>query len=161
MKTTIKFFLVYLTAISSVIFSSCDDNSNDTTKPVINLIEPEEGDVLLIGDEHGIHLDMELSDDVMLKSYKVDIHSNFDGHAHSSSLNVRSDVGTTVDFTFNKSWDVSGKNEYVHHHEIKIPANATPGSYHLMIYCTDAAGNESRVARGIVLSTEGGEHHEH
>ncbi len=159
MKTNFKLFIAGMAIILSAAAVSCDKNEGDTTMPVINLIEPEDGDVLTIGDE--IHLDMELSDDVMLKSYKVDIHSNFDGHAHSSSLNVRSDVGTTVDFTFNKSWDVSGKNEYVHHHEIKIPANATPGSYHLMIYCTDAAGNESRVARGIVLSTEGGEHHEH
>jgi hypothetical protein len=31
----------------------------------------------------------------------------------------------------------------------------------LMVYCTDAAGNEAHLARTIVLSTEGGEEHEH
>ena len=43
-----------------------------------------------------------------------------------------------------------------------IPANATPGDYHLMVYCTDAAGNEAHVARNIVLSVTGGDdgHHE-
>jgi hypothetical protein len=30
-----------------------------------------------------------------------------------------------------------------------------------MVYCTDAAGNEAYIARNVVLSTEGGEEHEH
>jgi len=42
-----------------------------------------------------------------------------------------------------------------------IPVNATPGDYHLMVYCTDAAGNEAYIARNIVLSTtaEEDDHH--
>ncbi|MDR1370170.1 MAG: DUF4625 domain-containing protein [Dysgonamonadaceae bacterium] len=162
MKTVFKFYLVCLTSICFVTFSSCDkdDDSNDTTKPVIDLLEPEEDATLKIGDEGGIHFDLELSDDVMLKSYKVDIHSNFDGHVHAPSLKATTEA--TVDFTFNKSWDIPGqKNADIHHHEIKIPANATPGDYHLMVYCTDAAGNEAYLARNIILSTEGGEEHEH
>jgi hypothetical protein len=161
MKTVFKFYFVCLTAIFPVTFSSCDkDDNNDTTKPVINLVEPEEGATLKIGDDNGVHFDLELSDDVMLKSYKVDIHPNFDGHAHSPSLKATTE--TTVDFMFNKSWDVPDqKNADIHHHEIKIPANATPGDYHLMVYCTDAAGNEAYIARNIILSTEGGEEHEH
>jgi hypothetical protein len=159
MRTKFNSFLVCLTAISFIAFSSCGkDDDADTTKPVINLVEPEEGDVLKIGGD--VHFDLELSDDVMLKSYKVDIHSNFDGHVHSATL--RAESPETVDFTFNKSWDLSGqKNADIHHHEIEIPANATPGDYHLMVYCTDAAGNEAHLARNIILSTEGGEEHEH
>ena len=142
-------------AISFLFFTSCSsDDDGDTVKPVINLIAPADGSTLKIGDAHGVHFDMELSDNVMLKSYKVNIHSNFDGHTHSKAS------GKTVDFTFNKSWDVTGKNTNVHHHEIVIPENATPGNYHLMVYCTDAAGNESYVARNIVLSHDG-EVHEH
>ncbi|MDR1182005.1 MAG: DUF4625 domain-containing protein [Bacteroidales bacterium] len=161
MKAKFNFYLVCLMAISFVVFSSCDkDDDGDTIKPVINLIEPEEDATLKIGDDYGVHFDLELSDDVMLKSYKVDIHPNFDGHVHSAML--KSVSSETVDFTFNKSWDVSGqKNADIHHHEIKIPANATPGNYHMMIYCTDAAGNEAHLARNIFLSTEGGEEHEH
>jgi hypothetical protein len=158
MKTKFNLYLVCLMAISFATFSSCDkDNESDTTKPVINLIEPEDGDVLKIGGD--VHFDLELSDDVMLKSYKVDIHPNFDGHVHSSLLKSESE---TVDFTFNKSWDLpEQKNAAIHHHEIEIPANATPGDYHLMVYCTDAAGNEAYLARNVELSTEGGEEHEH
>ena len=54
------------------------------TKPVIDLIEPEEGAVLKIGNEKGVHFEMNLSDDVMLKSYKINIHNNFDHHGHDS-----------------------------------------------------------------------------
>ncbi|MCB9018009.1 MAG: DUF4625 domain-containing protein [Paludibacteraceae bacterium] len=152
MKTSLKILNLCLLAVSFYAFSSCDDDKNDgdVTKPIINLEEPAEGDTLKIG--AGIHFEMELSDDEMLKSYKVDIHSNFDGHVHSESLKVASG---TVDFTYNHSWDVSGKkNTHIHHHEIVIPVDATPGKYHLMVYCTDEAGNESYIARNVVLSTE-------
>ncbi|MDR0536590.1 MAG: DUF4625 domain-containing protein [Tannerellaceae bacterium] len=160
MKAKINFYFVCLTVMSFVIFSSCSKyDDGDTTKPVINLIEPAEGEILKIGDDSGVHFDLELSDNVMLKSYKVDIHPNFDGHAHSTMLKSSLE---TVDFIFNKSWDIYGnKNADIHHHEIKIVANSTPGNYHLILYCTDAAGNESHLARNIVLSTEIAENHEH
>ena len=53
------------------------------------------------------------------------------------------------------------KTAHIHHHDIVIPANATPGDYHLMVYCTDAAGNQTYIARNIVLSTtaEEDDHH--
>lgn len=53
------------------------------------------------------------------------------------------------------------KQARVHNHDIKIPADATPGNYHLMVYCLDRSGNETHVARNIVLSTTGGVESEH
>ncbi|WP_333698022.1 DUF4625 domain-containing protein [Bacteroides congonensis] len=150
-----KFYLpmIAFMAMSAFVFVSCDnDDSSDTTKPLIELHEPKEGQALEIGNEHGVHLEMDLSDDVMLKSYKIEIHSNFDHHSHGGSSRS---AGATVDFSFNKSYDISGqKTAHIHHHDIVIPADATPGDYHLMVYCTDAAGNESYVARNIKLSNE-------
>jgi hypothetical protein len=153
MNTIRNFYVICLTAISFAVFSSCDnDDDADTVKPVIDLVEPEEGATLIIGDEHGVHFDMELSDNVMLKSYKVNVHPNFDGHAHTHSAASKSLSAETVDFTFEKSWDLpEQKNADIHHHEIKIPENATPGNYHLMVYCTDAAGNEAHIARNVIL----------
>ena len=97
----------------------------------------------------------------MLKSYMIEIHSNFDHHSHGKSRAAATGEAT-VDFSFNRSYDISGKKTaHIHHHDIVIPANATPGDYHLMVYCTDAAGNETYIARNIVLSTtaEGDDHH--
>lgn len=161
MKTKFYLPIICLLAISSFLFISCDnDEDGDTTKPLIQLHEPKEGQELEIGNASGIHFDMDLSDDVMLKSYKIEIHSNFDNHPHGRSINPVD--AETVDFTFNRSYDVSGqKTAHIHHHDIIIPANATPGAYHLMVYCTDAVGNESYIARNISLSNdvEDDDHH--
>ena len=42
-----------------------------------------------------------------------------------------------------------------------FPADAAPGDYHLMVWCTDAAGNQTEMARNIVLSADGGTETEH
>ncbi|MDR0413092.1 MAG: DUF4625 domain-containing protein [Dysgonamonadaceae bacterium] len=153
MKTIIYITSVCFLAISFFL-SSCDDG--DTTKPVIDLAEPEDGEQLLIGDD--VHFVMDLSDNEALASYKIEIHNNFDNHEH-----VRAGaVDETVAFTFERTYALSGqKNVHIHHHDIEIPENATPGDYHLMVYCTDAAGNEAHLAVGVVLSreAEGGHHH--
>ncbi len=152
---------IYLLALSCVLFAACNDEDGDTTKPVINLIAPANGDTLHIGE--GVHLDMELEDDVMLKQYRINIHPNNDGHTHThAAVLSRAEPDTTV--YLDQSWlsddavlsdDISGnKNKDVHHHKIVIPANTKPGKYHFMVYCTDAAGNESLATRNIVLATE-------
>ena len=145
MKTRFYFPMIFsLLVMVMSLFTACSDSDNP-------LSSPTEGQVLAIGSEHGVHFEMELSDDVMLKSYKIEIHNNFDHHSHDTRV-----TGTTVDFTFNRAYDVSEqRTAHIHHHDIVIPANATPGDYHLMVYCTDAAGNEAHVARNIVLSTTG------
>ncbi|MDR2764558.1 MAG: DUF4625 domain-containing protein [Tannerella sp.] len=154
MKARTIFFIMGLTALLFIVCNACKEDS-DTTKPEILLVEPAEGDLLHIGDEHGMHFEVEFSDNEMLASYKVDIHPNFDGHSHTRA------TSETVDFEFDKSWSLSGKNAAIHHHEIMIPEEATPGAYHLMVYCTDAAGNESYVAINVELSHEEGEDHDH
>ena len=103
MKT--KNYFIAILAISAATFFSCDNNDSDTTKPVIELHEPAEGQALLIGSEEGVHFEMDLSDDVMLKSYKIDIHNNFDHHSHGRT---RVERGGTA-FSFNRSYDVSGQ----------------------------------------------------
>ena len=149
--------ILTLATIATLTIFSCNKDNGDTTKPVINLIEPEDGDELLIGGEHGVHFEMEVSDNEALASYKIDIHNNFDHHGHSKADDA------TVDFTWSRTYtDIAGKkNATVHHHDIKIPANATPGDYHLMVYLTDAAGNETYVAKDIVLSLTASDDHDH
>ena len=158
MKTKFKISMWGLMAVLAVFFVACNEKEQgDVTKPVVRLLEPEDGDQLLIGDEHGVHFEMELSDDVMLKSYKINIHPNFDHHGHNLSK-----ATATEDFNFNRAYDLSGmRNAQIHHHDIVIPANATPGDYHLMVWCTDAAGNQTQVVRNIVLSHDAPEHEHH
>jgi len=148
-------FFKYITAslmLSLVFFMfSCEKNKVDTQNPVISIISPEEEEVVYIGSE--IHFEVDFADDVELKSYKVDIHSNFDGHNHKSALK-----GESVAWSFQKSWNFEEgkKTAHIHHHEIVIPIQIerneiTEGEYHLMVYCTDASGNESWTAVPIDL----------
>jgi len=140
----------------TIIAISCTSEVKDVTKPIITLHEPAIGDTLLIG--HEAHLDLELSDDVMLKSYKVDIHSNFDGHGHAVKAELVRLTTADAPWSFSKSWDVSDKrNTDIHHHEIIVPdsINGSPiakGNYHFSVYVTDAAGNESKVIVGVVVA---------
>ena len=122
-----KTFIIAMAMMATMATTACTDNNDtDVTKPTIDLIEPEDGAELRIGSANGVHFEAEFADDVMLSSYKVDIHNNFDGHNHSSNKAV-----STTDFTYTQSWSLSGhRNQTVHHHEIRVPADATPGKYH-------------------------------
>jgi hypothetical protein len=152
MKTINHILFATITTIVSIFtFISCE-KSGDTTSPVINLIAPAEGAELMAGKD--IHFDMELSDNEMLKSYKVEIHNNMENpHNHEKvirTLSLKSEAATY--FSYQHSWDVSDKkNAHIHHHEIEIPEDVIPGAYHFIVYCTDAAGNESHVTRNIAI----------
>lgn len=139
-------------------FTACSDDDADTSKPMIQLHEPEDGDSLKIGDD--IHFEADFSDNEELGSYLVEIHNNFDGHGHKLKSASSTD---TEPFSFKKSYDLNGlRNSHVHHHDIAISENATPGEYHFVVYCTDAAGNQSMIVRDIILSSDAGSHqHEH
>ncbi|MDR2917555.1 MAG: DUF4625 domain-containing protein [Tannerella sp.] len=152
MNTTNKFLLSAIIAIASTLgFTSCDDDG-DTTPPSINLISPTNGEKIQIGKV--IHFEVELSDDEMLKSYKVEIHNNIeDPHGHEMALKA-SEVTDKNYFSFQKTWNISDKRNTTPHEHIDIPEGVTAGEYHLMVYCTDAAGNESHVASKIILTNE-------
>ncbi|MBR1631683.1 MAG: DUF4625 domain-containing protein [Paludibacteraceae bacterium] len=141
-----KTFTALLAFTTIMLLTACEsENKADVTPPVIDLIEPEEGENFTPGTD--IHFEMDLTDDVMLASYKIEVHNNFNNHGHSTA---RRAAATGTPFSFNRSYDVSGqRNAHIHHHDIMIPANAATGQYHLMVYCTDAAGNEAHVARTI------------
>ena len=142
-------FLTTAVLLMSLTFASCDKEQGDTTKPTILLEGPAEGGTLKVG--HHVHFEMELTDDVALGSYKVEIHNNFDGHSHSKATKAHDHKEP---FAYNKEWnDIAGKrNAHIHHHEIEIPSDVALGNYHFIVYCSDAAGNETQVARNIKIA---------
>lgn len=165
--------LKYIAIVALVsAFTSCssDDNSSvDTEKPVIILNAPGEGAKLEAGKD--IHFDMEVSDNVALGSYNIDIHNDFDGHTHSLVAMAEEDHDHEDEnehrtpFQFNKTWDnIKGKkNDDVHHHEIVIPTDAKRGNYHFVVKLLDQAGNQQMVYRTveIVDPGEGDSDHDH
>ncbi len=154
-------FAVACVALPAALFIACKDDG-DTTLPVIVLNSPAEEARLHIGEE--FDLDMDLSDNEMLASYKVEIHDAFDGHEHDHDHDHSRSTGAEEDVVFNyeRSWNIPGQKSADIHHEIAIPDNAVPGHYHLIVHCLDAANNEIYVAREIILVHEGEEdEHEH
>mgnify|MGYP000853113412 CR=1 FL=1 len=141
-----------------VLIGGCSKDE-DNTKPIIQVAEPEEGDTLLPGTT--LHFEADFSDDTELKSYKIDIHGNFDNHTHKS---VTAD--STV-WSYQNSWAFESgmKQSHVHQHDITIPLiiDGLPirqGNYHFMIYLTDKAGNESWIAIPVVINKNGTVHPE-
>lgn len=166
-----KAILLIVLVTSAVIFSSCEKTDVDSQKPVIRLISPADEEAIKPGSS--VHFEAELSDNVSLASYKVNIHGAFDGHTHSVVTRAETDV-----LAFEKTWieadfvklgeqPVKGKkNATLHHHHIQIPENINgkpikEGHYHFTIYCTDEAGNESFVAHEIEISYSAAAHSEH
>ena len=145
MKNIQKHIVVISFLSILVVFASCKKDDVDNTKPTITVVEPADDAVLHPGEE--IHFDCEFADDVELKSYKIDIHINEDGHGHTKTIFESENA-----WTYNNTWNFEAgkKNADIHHHEIVIPEiidgqEIKHGHYHFGVYCTDVAGNESNV----------------
>jgi hypothetical protein len=150
-----NFYLILLAVISLLAVSCGKDSEKDTSGPVITLIEPEEGEEYKVGDEDGVHLEFDVADESGLGQYKIDIHDG-SGHTHAST---KAD-DAPVAWSYQKIYDDAKglKNHHVHIHSEAIPQNAKLGAYHLMIYATDALGNESFVYTTINLVDHDVEH---
>lgn len=142
-RTIIKFIPLFF-------LWACDedgpvDEGPDTQSPVIQMIssspeakegvicEARESNVISVATGREIVLKLAFSDDRNLSQYKIDIHNNFDCHAHgrvTSSwqiLKVENITGTKVELD----------------EVIEVPEDALAGDYHLQILCLDESGNEA------------------
>jgi len=116
----------------------------DTTVPAITLTDPIPGKSYVLG--AALHLQMDLTDNVELKSYKVVISKSLKGIV-------------TSDWAFSQSWPIAAgkKSLAVNHNEITVPLTVTgnqttTGNYDMTITCYDTANNETSKTLGIVLT---------
>jgi len=155
--------------IMGFIMVSCNDDEVDNAKPTINLIAPSNNAVLHVGGE--VHFDCGFADDVELRSYKIEIHNNFDGHTHESVAlkSVKEEHGHPWTYTNTWNFESGKKNEDVHHHTIQIPETilvdgvdelTAEGEYHFGVFCVDAAGNENKVFVKVIIE-HGSDNHGH
>lgn len=149
MRKCLKWFIPALLLLISI---SCKKNGTtdttpvvtpDTTKPVISLVDPTAGLSYSLG--AAIHLQMDLSDNVELKSYRVVIAKSTKGLQ-------------TSDWAYSNTWQLTaGKKSFaVNQSEIVIPLTVTGnqttlGNYDLTITCADLAGNETSTSVLIAL----------
>ena len=177
-------FLAVLT-IATVGFVSCENENLDNEKPVVQIVSPVEDEMVRPGND--IHFEVELSDNVALSSYKVNMHGAFDGHDHGVG-GTRNTINLTEtdSVEFSKTWlesdfialgeePIAGmRNATIHHHHIEIPATITrtingeqkemplkEGHYHFIVYCSDESGQESFATTEIVISYDADDHDHH
>jgi hypothetical protein len=93
-----------------------------------------------------MHLQMDLSDNVELKSYKVVISKSLKGLE-------------TSDWAFSQTWTIpAGKKTFaVNHNEILVPLTVTGkqttvGNYDITITCLDTSNNEASKTLTVVLT---------
>ncbi len=156
-------------AVLAAALVSCNDKG-DTTQPLIELVNPAEGSAFARGSEMCVF--MHLSDDTALESFKINIHNNFNGHSHGSKAEDHDHEDFNHDtanaFKYNETsetldgYSISGLVNTSPDVDIEIPVDASYGDYHIMVYCYDAAGNESYVARSFQITEDGKPHlHDH
>ena len=88
MKISVLIAAIVLKAVFGLV--SCDNENLDNEKPVVKIVSPMEDELVKPGSD--IHFEVDLSDNVALASYKVNIHGAFDGHGHGDT---RSGFATT------------------------------------------------------------------
>jgi hypothetical protein len=147
MKNSFKWVIPVILLLITV---SCKKNSTqdtptpDTTVPTISLTDPTLGKTLTLG--VAMHLQIDLSDNVELKSYKVVISKSLKGLE-------------TSDWAFSQTWTIpAGKKTFaVNHNEILVPLTVTGkqttvGNYDITITCLDTSNNEASKTLTVVLT---------
>ncbi len=124
---------------------SCESATVDDTPPVIQITASNPTpypDSVCMGLEPVVFhvqgggqlvIEAQITDDVALSQFKIDIHSNFDCHGHKLD---------TEDWTVLEVGDISGK-EYLLRRTLEVPSNVTAGDYHFQIQALDKAGNSN------------------
>lgn len=143
--------IVIVLALALSFFSSCEKIEVDDVKPTIDLSVtgafPLNCDTLYLGEPFVFKA--QLSDNVELGSYGVEIHHNFDHHAHTTEISScdLSTVKTPVNpFHYIADFEIpSNTSDYVTADTIIIPVtNASgkidEGDYHFYVSLVDREG---------------------
>lgn len=97
-----------------------------------------------------------LNDNTVLGSVSLDIHHNFDHHAHSTEVEScgLDPVKTPLKpFLLIQSYPIpENLKTYDMQQEINVPADIDPGDYHFMIRLTDKAGWQTIKRLSIKIS---------
>lgn len=140
------------------LLSACKKDDVDNTAPEITLNNPAMNQTLTIGST--IDFSCDFTDDVELKSYKIDIHSAA-GHTHDEKSASVIEEGHP--WTYEKSWDFEKglTQQTISNSLITVPDSVIgeegllepvlTGEYHFGVYCTDVSGNESHVYIDVVI----------
>jgi len=155
--------LIYLFSITASLFlASCsedDDSVVDAQSPEVNMIEPHAEEEIAPGGE--VHFEAVFTDNEELDSYKIDIHSNFDGHDHASLKQSEDNP-----WSYSEVFQIEpGQTSFEALHHIDVPETMggmaiSEGVYDVGVFVTDAAGNESQAFLEVHIEGDHDEDHD-
>ncbi|WP_343563154.1 DUF4625 domain-containing protein [Sphingobacterium sp.] len=147
-----KYALVALITVSTIACKKEKENI-DSEKPTIDISGatafPKQCSQIKRGST--VTFRAQLSDNIALGSYSIDVHHNFDHHSHSTEVEectLEPIKKPVKPFVLVKSVNIPGQpQQYDAQLQIDVPADVDPGNYHFMIRVTDQSGWSSQ--RGI------------
>lgn len=113
--------------------ASCKKKENDDEVPVIAINLPIDGSSVNTGSS--LQFDAVFTDNEDLGQYKIEIHSDFDGHTHEKTNEAIPWETVIIE-------DITGTSQNVSK-SISVPDTAAAGAYHLVVSCIDKSGNEA------------------
>lgn len=143
-----------LLSIAAITLWACKDKNKkdeptaDKQKPTIEILAPEANEEVL--QNAPLNISAELTDNVELESYKVDIHYVRTGDTHKGTGDQE------IEWEYENEAQINaGLKTYDLNLSTTVPSNAKPGNYHLLIRAVDAAGNENEayIEFKVVLDT--------
>ena len=127
-------------------FFACNDSVKDEELPKIDMsgISAFPQNCTLVYRGESFMFQAVFTDNVELGSYSIEMHNNFDHHAHSTSSQEceMGAVKTPVKpFLFIDEYQIpAGKTSYSSTIQINIPSDVDTGDYHFMVRLTDKSG---------------------
>lgn len=135
---------------------AADETGKDQEKPLIldsPTASPIDCQVYRRGDVIPFHY--AFADNTELGNYNIEIHNNFDHHAHSTSAGdcpLEAKKTPHHPWVYNEDRPIpEGLQQYEALLEIPIPATIDPGDYHFMVRLTDRAGWQTFKAVSIKI----------
>jgi len=138
MKTPVFFAPAFL----CLAFFAC---SVDDLPPTIQFPNDDIYTGKFMGDS--IHVSVNFSDNEALNQFKIDIHSNHDGHSHGKPQDALAKWDTVI------IGSLSGTADAIDFY-VPIPRGYLPGPYHFTVFCLDKNGNESTSNISLVFKDE-------
>lgn len=157
MKLIVKHLYVLPLVMLLVSCSSSDDSSVDEEKPSISVNYaggfPQACETLERGQTYTFKA--QVTDNLALASYSLNIHHNFDHHTHDDQgaqcelEEVKAAVNPLI---YIENFDIEGsKTSYEINISVIIPEDIDPGDYHCSYSVTDVTGWQSRTSVDIKI----------
>lgn len=140
--------MLALSVVLSISFTSCNNDDDLPTKPIVTLTEVGHDNSKHAHRGHDMHLEAKVTAEGLIKRIDIEIHQEGIGN-----------------FKIEKAY-TDGKNinvrELKFHEHIDIPKEAPLGKYHLHFTVTDKHGQKATAESSLeIVAEEEGHEHEH